>query len=73
VTTLIEFLSVEGQAETQSEAWIDFGVVGEGEDTAIVDLTLEFSFIISTRTKLFVQYDVGCQRNRWIRMKSEVP
>jgi hypothetical protein len=40
VSALVEFLRIEGQAETQGEPWIDFGVVGEGEGTAIVDFTL---------------------------------
>jgi hypothetical protein len=40
MATLVEFLRIEGQAETQGEPWIDFGVVGESEGAAIVDLTL---------------------------------
>jgi len=40
VAALIEFLRVEGQAEAQGEAWVDLGVVGEGESATVIDLAL---------------------------------
>ena len=40
MSALVEFLRVERKAQTQSEAWVDLGIVGEGEDAAVVDLTL---------------------------------
>lgn len=40
VAAFVKFLRVEGQSQTQGEAWVDLGVVGEGKDATVVDLTL---------------------------------
>lgn len=37
---LVELLGVEGSADTEGEALVDLRVVGEGRNTAVVDLGL---------------------------------
>ena len=37
---LVELLGIEREAEAQSDAWAEEDVVGEGSNTAVVDLGL---------------------------------
>ena len=37
---LVELLGVEGDANAEGEALVDLGVVGQGEETAVIDLGL---------------------------------
>lgn len=41
VAALVDLLAVEGETETEGEAGVHFGVVGKGDDTAVVDFGLE--------------------------------
>jgi len=41
VATLVDLLTVEGEANTEGEAWVDLCVVGEGDHTAVVNLGLD--------------------------------
>ena len=40
VAGLVELLGVEGDTDADGEALVDLGVVGEREETAVVDLGL---------------------------------
>jgi hypothetical protein len=40
VASLVDLLSIKGSTNTKSEALIDLGIVGDGDDTTIIDLEL---------------------------------
>lgn len=42
VTSLVQLLGVEGSSDTEGEAGVDLGVVGDGSNTGVVDLGLSF-------------------------------
>jgi hypothetical protein len=40
VAALVELLGIEGTANAEGEAGIDLGVVGQGDETLVIDLEL---------------------------------
>ena len=53
VAGLVKLLGVERDADAESEALVDLGVVGEREETAVVDLGLFILLVNSSRALMW--------------------
>jgi hypothetical protein len=60
VATLIELLGIEGAANAKGEASIDLGVVGQGDETTVIDLEL-FSPFVSVATSKKITLSIPWQ------------